>query len=190
MLAGIYFTSGAAAFLTDSETSSGNVFQAADSFPTGEPFVDDVVNVTGTFGHCCSDLSSDPAVAKPLVTGAPDSPPDTDFIQISDSSSITVKFVDNKALPGGNANPDIRVHIYDTEFLANAEILVSQDCTSFTSLGIFPDTADADLNIDSTGYTFVKCVKLIDQVAIGDPFPTLGVDLDAVEALNSAPDGP
>lgn len=173
---------------SDSEISTGNVFQAASVYPSStpqvsEPFADDVIAVAGTFGHCCSDLSSDPLVAKPLVTGAPDSPPDTDFIQISDSSSVTLKFVDNKAVPA--AGPDIRIHIYDTEFPAFADISVSQDCTTFTSLGLFEDDQTIDLEIESALYPFVKCVKLTDQVAGGDPFPTLGFDLDAVEALHS-----
>ncbi len=172
-------------FFSDTETQTGNTISTAEEFP--DPYVDEVVEVIGAFGHCCNggDLSSDPLVAEPLVTGAPDSPPATNFIQISDDSSITLKFVDNKAVPTGDASPDIRVYIYDTLFSASAEVLVSQNCTDFTSLGLFPDTANADLNIEGTAYTFVKCVKLIDQVSVGDPYPTLGFDLDAVEALNS-----
>lgn len=183
----IYFIGGTAAFFSDTATSSGNVFEAASSF-ANEPFADDVTAVVGTFGHCCSDLSSDPAVAKPLVTGAPDSPPDADFIQISDNSSVTLKFVDNRALPTGNSNPDIRVHIYDTLFPAQAKIEVSQDGSTWYDLENHFDTADVDLNIESTGLAEVKYVRITDLVAGGDPFPTLGFDLDAVEALNSAPD--
>lgn len=174
------------AYFADTETSTGNVLQASDSFET-DPFVDEVIEVIGTFGHCCdvNNLSSDSAVAEPLVTGAPDSPPTTNFIQISDNSSITLKFVNNKALPTENDDPDIRIFIYDALFVGSAEILVSQNCTDFISVGIHPDTANVDLNIEGTGLTFVKCVKLVDQVAAGDPYPLLGFDLDAVEALNS-----
>ncbi|MBI2034555.1 MAG: signal peptidase I [Candidatus Levybacteria bacterium] len=177
------------AFFSDSETSTGNVFQAAEVFPTpipSEPFVDEVSSVSGTFGHCCSDLSSDPSVAEPLVVGAPDSPPDTDFIQISDNSTVTMKFVDNKALPG--SGPDIRLHIYDALFPASASAEVSQDGTTWFNLGNYFDTADVDLEIESTGLGFVKYVRLTDLVADGDPFPTLGFDLDAVEALHSVVD--
>src|SRR3990167_3095127 len=129
-------------FFSDTETSAGNTLSVSSEFP--DPYVDKVVGVTGTFGHCCNagDLSSDPAVAEPLVTGAPDG----QFIQISDNSSVTMKFVDNKALPSGGTNPDIRIHVIDALFLANAEILVSQDCSTFTSLGTFPDTANVDLD--------------------------------------------
>jgi hypothetical protein len=171
-------------FFTDTEMQTGNTISTAESFPN--PYVDEVVGVTGTFGHCCSDLSSDPLVAKPLVTGAPDSPPDYDFIQISDNSSITLKFVDNKAVPTGDTNPDIQIHVYDDLFPATATIEVSQDGTTWVSLGNYPDTADVDLNIEGTGLAEVKYVRLTDLVAGGDPYPTLGFDLDAVEALSSA----
>lgn len=177
------------AYFADTEQSLGNVLQASDSFET-DAYADEVIEVTGTFGHCCNvnDLSTDPAVAEPLVTGAPDSPPATNFIQISDNSSITLMFVNNKALPTGDNNPDIRIYVYDALFAGSAEILVSQNCTDFVSLGIHPDTANVDLNIEGTGLTFVKCVKLVDQVAASDPYPLLGFDLDAVEALNSVID--
>jgi signal peptidase I len=181
----LVFSNSAYALYTDSGTSSGNVFSAASFFET-DPYIDEVVAVEGTFGHCCSDLSNDPEVAEPLVTGAPDSPPTENFIQISDNTVITTRFVNNQANPSGNSNPDIRVYIFDQEFSGSAEIKVSQNCTSFTSLGIFPDTANIDLNIEGTGLAFVKCVQLIDQEAPDDPFPTLGFDLDAIEALNSS----
>ncbi|HEX7456681.1 MAG TPA: hypothetical protein VF303_04425 [Candidatus Nanoarchaeia archaeon] len=173
-------------FFSDTETSAGNTLSVSEEFP--DPYVDEVVDVTGTFGHCCDagDLSSDPNVAEPLVTEAPDSPPATNFIQISDNSSITLKFVDNKAVPTGDTNPDIRIHVYDDLFPATATIEVSQDGTTWYSLGDFPDTANVDLNIESTGLAEVKYVKLTDLVAAGDPYPTLGFDLDAVEALSSA----
>lgn len=156
--------------------------------PSSEPFIDAVTAVNGTFGHCCdsNNLSSDPSVAAALVTGAPDSPPDADFIQISDNSTVTTMFVNNKAIPAAGA--DIRIHVYDALFPADAMIEVSQDCSSYTSLGIFSDSANVDLDIESTGYTEVKCVRITDQVAVGDPFPTLGFDLDAIEALHSLPD--
>jgi signal peptidase len=199
LVVGILIIPSSFAFFSDSETSTNNIFQASTIFPTptptptptsSEPFVDDVTEVVGTFGHCCDagNLSSDPAVAKPLVTGAPDSPPDLDFIQISDNSSVTLKFVDNKALPTGNSDPDIRIHVYDDLFPAEAMIEVSQDGTTWFFLGNYFDTSDVDLNIESTFLTEVKYVRLTDLVAGGDPYPTLGFDLDAVEALNSAPE--
>lgn len=173
-------------FFSDTETSTGNTLTVSEEFP--DPYVDEVVGVTGTFGHCCNAgaLSSDPLVAEPLVTGAPDSPPTSNFIQISDNSSITLKFVDNKAVPTGDTSPDIRIHVYDNLFPATATIEVSQDGTTWISLDNHPDTANVDLNIEGIGLTEVKYVRLTDLEATGDPYPTLGFDLDAVEALSSA----
>jgi len=190
------------ALFSDTATSTSNIFAAASIFPspsatasasasptgsptpTPDPFADAVTSVTGTFGHCCSDLSSDPGVAAPLVTGAPDSPPDTDFIQISDDSSITLQFVDNKAVDGSGA--DIRIHIYDTLFPASALIEVSPDGTTYTTASASqPDTSDFDIDLTPLGLAEVKFIKITDLV--GDvEFPSLGYDLDAVEALNSA----
>ena len=189
-------------YFVDTETSVGNVLARGGLTPTGvpsptpgngggptptplpgEPFVDAVPAVSGTFGHCCSDLSSDPSVAAALITGAPDSPPDSDFIQISDSSVVVGRFVDNKAVDGPGA--DIRVHIFDTEFPATAEIFVSPDCSAYTSAGMYSDTADADIDLFILGLTEAQCVRVTDQTADGDPFPTLGFDVDAIEALNS-----
>ena len=176
-------------YFSDSETSTGNTFTAAEVFPTpvpSEPFVDEVSSVSGTFGHCCSDLSSDPSVAQALVTGIPDSPPDIDFIQISDNSTVTMKFVDNKALDGSGA--DIRIYIYDVLFPGEAKVEVSKDGITWFDLGNYFDTANVDLDISSTGLSFVKYVRISDIANLGEDFPTLGFDLDAVEALHSVVD--
>ena len=154
-----------------------------------EPYVDAVTAVDGTFGHCCDagDLSSDPSVAAASVTGAPDSPPDSDFIQISVGSTITTKFVDNKAVDGpGN---DIRIHIYDLIFPATANIELAQgpDCNSatYTDFGNHLDTADVDLDLSGSGLTEGQSVRLTDLGTPDITYPTLGFDLDAIEALNS-----
>ncbi|MBI2021768.1 hypothetical protein HYS93_02700 [Candidatus Daviesbacteria bacterium] len=181
------------AFFSDSASSTGNVFSAASFFPSPsptasasvEPFADDVTGVTGTFGHCCdaSNLSSDPNIAKPLVTGAPDSPPNSNFIQISDNSSVTLKFVDNKAVDGTGA--DIRIHIFDTIFPATAKIEVSQDGVTWKDTGNYLDTANVDIDLNPLGLSEAFYVRITDLVDTDDPFPTLGFDLDAVEALNT-----
>lgn len=146
----------------------------------GEPYVDDVVAVTGTFG-APTTLSSDPAVAKPLVVGAPDG----NFIQISDSSSVTLAFTDNKAIDGPGA--DIRIYIIDTLFPAQATIEVSDGINPFVIVpgGPYSDTADVDIDIATTGLSEVKQVRITDLTAVGDTFPQLGFDLDAARALNS-----
>lgn len=194
------------AFFSSSATSTGNIFAAASVFPspsfspfasasasaspsgsptpTPDPFVDAVTSVAGTFGHCCSDLSSDAGVAAPLVTGAPDSPPDQDFIQISNGTAITLQFVDNKAIDG--AGNDIKIHTYDTLFPSSAKFEVSSDGTNFfEALASAPDTADVDLEIPDS-LTEVRYVRITDLVTPGEDFPELGFDIDAVEALNNA----
>lgn len=179
------------AYFSDQSVSSNNTFTAADVFPTTVPlpdaFADEVASVSGTFGHCCDagNLSSDPAVAKPLVVGAPDSPPDADFIQISEGSAITLQFTDNKAIPGSGA--DIRIHTYDGIFPSNAKIEVSQDGITFFQVSASSvDTADVDVDIESSGLTQVFYVRITDLVTPDEEFPTLGFDLDSVEALNNS----
>lgn len=175
------------ALFSDQATSVNNTFSAAAEFPqSSEPYVDEVASVSGTFGHCCSDLSSDLLVAQALVIGAPDSPPDSDFIQISDNTVITLKFVNNKAIDGAGA--DIRIHIYDLLFPSTAKFEISNDGSTWVDMGNHLDTADVDLDINGTGLPFVKYVRITDLVEGGDPFPTLGFDLDAIEALNSVID--
>lgn len=174
-------------FFTDSELSTNNTFTVSTEFEEPDPFADEVASVFGTFGHCCDagNLSSDPAVAKPLVIGAPDSPPDTDFIQISNNSSIVLQFVDNKAVPA--SGPDIRVHIYDTLFPANAKFEVSQNGTTFFEVeDSTSDSANVDLEIEPSGFADVKYVRITDLEEPGEEFPTLGFDLDALEALHNA----
>lgn len=155
--------------------------------PSSEPFVDVVAQVAGTFGHCCdaNNLSSDPSIAQALVTGAPDSPPDSDFIQISDNSSLTFEFVNNRVIDGVGA--DLRLHQYDNAFVGSALVEISDDCSTYQTVGIHPDTSDVDIDIGTYGLSTVRCVRVTDQVAVGDPYPTLGFDLDAIEALNSVP---
>lgn len=174
---GVTLPSGFALY-ADSEVSSGNLFTAACAF-TVDPYADAVASVDGTFG-APTTLSSDPGVAVGLVTG----PPDGQFIQISDDSSVTLQFVDNVALPSGDSDPDIQLSVIDALFPAEATVSVSQNCTDFTLIDVFEDTADADVDIDGTGFSYVQCVRITDLVADGDPFPQLGYDLDAAQALN------
>lgn len=155
----------------------------------GEPFIDQVTSVIiGTFGHCCDvgNLSSNPAVAAALITGAPDSPPDTDFIQISSGTIITTKFVNNKAVDGpGN---DIRLYAYDTLFPGTAKVEVTDDVNcliNWKNAGNFLDTANSEINLTPLGLTEARCVRLTDLGGPDLTFPTLGFDLDAIEAINS-----
>jgi hypothetical protein len=194
------------ALFSSKATSTNNLFAAASVFPSpsfspsasaspsgspsGSPsplpdaFADNVPSLSGTFGHCCSDLSSDINLAKSLVIGAPDSPPDQDFIQISNNTVITLQFVDNKAIDG--AGNDIRIHTYDNLFPSSAKIEVSADNSTY--LEVIPsvdDTADVDLEIPNS-ISEVRYVRITDLVTPGEEFPDLGFDIDAMEALNNS----
>lgn len=105
-----------AATPTPTPSATPVVSSSPSPTPSSEPFADAVPAVDGQFGHCCdvNNLSSDPSVAAANITGPPDSPPNFNFIQLSDTTVLTAKFVDNKAVDDPGA--DIRIHIYDALF--------------------------------------------------------------------------
>ena len=116
------------------------------------------------------------------AVGVPD---DGKFVQMGAGSIIIMKFPsDYVAAPDGTSAADLQVDIFDALFPASAEISVSLDGSAWTSLGVFSDTANIDLDIEGVGS--VKYVK-IDQGAnyIDPAYPDLGFDLDAVVALNA-----
>jgi hypothetical protein len=113
-------------------------------------------------------------------------PDDGKFVQLAPSSWITLKFPDNwAAVPDGTPAADLRIDTYDVPYPADAEILVSLNGTTWTSLGIGSDTANVDLDLVEAGGP-VKYVKVDQGTNYIDPaYPTLGFDLDAVVALNA-----
>ena len=163
---------------------------AAISF-AADPYIDNVVSA-GTYGAPVS-LDSGPGTAETLVTSAPDSPPASNFIQLSSGSEIVMEFVDNLAYPSGDSNYDLRLWTYDTIYYAYADVFVSENGTSWTFVGNYADTPvdqKVNIDIDAYGVTFpVKFVKLVETSE--DPaYPMLGFDLDAVEALYLEPQIP
>jgi len=112
-------------------------------------------------------------------------PDDGLFVQMGPGSTITLKFPGNYvAAPDGTSAADLRVDIYDTLFPASAEVFTSPDGSTWTSLGVYSDTANIDLDLEGTGQ--VKYVKIDQNSHYIDPaYPTLGFDLDAVVALNA-----
>jgi hypothetical protein len=112
-------------------------------------------------------------------------PDDGKFVQLGPGSWIILSFPGHEAaVPDGTAAPDLRVDTYDVPYPADAEVFVSLDRTTWTSVGVYPDTANIDLDLNGAGP--VKYVK-IDQAGhyIDPAYPTLGFDLDAVVALNA-----
>ena len=112
-------------------------------------------------------------------------PDDSKFVQMDVGSSIIMRFPGNwAAVPDGTLAPDLRVDTYDAIYQADAEILVSLDGSTWTSMGVFADTANIDLDLNGTGP--VKYVMVDQNGYYIDPaYPTLGFDLDAVVALNA-----
>lgn len=189
---GLIVPSGLALY-ADSESSTENTFAVAACFET-DGFGDEVVEVggTGTYGDCCNAaaLATGTERAEELVTGAPDSPPNLNFIQISDGTSVTIKFSNNKGVLSGDGDSDLRIHTYDNPFPGEAEVFVSDNCSAFMFIGTVFDNNEplnyVDIDVDGFGVSSIKCVKLVDLAADGDSFPTLGFDLDAIEVLHSA----
>lgn len=138
----------------------------------------ELLSSTGTI-----HLSSGSSIAEAVAT-----PDDGDFVQMGVGSTITLKFPgDYVAVPDGTSATDLRVDIYDALYQADAEVLVSLNGTTWTSLGVKSDTANIDLDLEGTGP--VKYVKIDQGSNFIDPaYPDLGFDLDAVVALNAVED--
>lgn len=125
--------------------------------------------------------SSDPLVIAPLVAA----PYDGSFVQLGPFSYIILSFPgDFVAVPDGTVAADLEIDIYDAAFPADAEIYVSQDGSSWTSMGIHADTANIQLDLDGVG--LVKYIKIDQADNYIDPaYPLAGFDLDGIEALNA-----
>jgi len=120
------------------------------------------------------------------IAEAVKAPDDGWFVQLGRQSYIVLRFPDNYvAAPDGTSAPDLQVDIYDALFGAEAEVLVSLDGSNWTSVGVYADTANIDLDLEGVG--MVKYVKVDqDDYDTGYPDdPDLGFDLDGVVALNA-----
>jgi len=119
------------------------------------------------------------------ITEAVAAPDDGKFVQMDVESWIIMKFPGNwAAVPDGTSAADLQIDIYDALYSADAEIFVSLDGSTWTSMGVHADTANIDLDLNGTGP--VKYVKVDQGNHNIDPtYPTLGFDLDAVVALNA-----
>lgn len=117
----------------------------------------------------------------PEAVAAPD---DGKFIQMAPESWIILRFPDDyAAVPDGTDAADLRVDTYDVPYPAFAEVFVSSDGSTWTSVGVYGDTANIDLDLEGVG--LAKYVKVDQADHYIDPaYPQLGFDLDAVVALN------
>jgi hypothetical protein len=124
------------------------------------------------------------------VAEAVATPYDGKFVQLGVESWVVLKFPDGYvAAPDGTPAPDLLIDIYDAIYDAYAEIYVSLDGSTWTSLGVHVDTANIDLDLEGTGPVKYVMVDQADNY-IDPAYPDLGFDLDGVDALNSAPDTP
>jgi len=114
-------------------------------------------------------------------------PDDGKFIQMDVNSLIVLCFPgDYAAVQDGTAAVDLSIDTVDTLFRADANILVSMDAMSWIPLGVYSDTANIDIDLDSEGIDMVKYVMVCQDNHYIDPaYPTQGFDLDAVVAPNA-----
>lgn len=154
-------------------------FLPADAQCSADPWADWVVVSSMTSGDPLS------------VLGAPDGVL-ADFEEVgSDPGFVTVVFTDDVIADGPGA--DFIVHVVDfpqSEFIEAFEVLVSEDGTSFVSLGmVFPTLLMGDLpepiafDLAGSGLASVTHVTVrglnVDPIHQGE-----GVDIDAFEAIN------
>lgn len=158
---------------------------------TAWAYVDDVISVFGTFGAPVA-LSSDPAVAEPLVIG----PPNQSFIQISDDSYIEMHLDSPITVDSSLATSDLVIDTYDQPYPAAAKIDASQDGSTWvevvgpalnecdeTRMYVFDDLDQAYVDLTQTGLSEVSYVRLTDYPGSIDGefvYPSLGFDLDAI----------
>jgi hypothetical protein len=155
-------------------------------------YVDDVISVLGTFGAPTA-LSSDPAVAEPLVIAA-----DQQFIQISDNSIITMHLDPPIIVDSSTATSDMILDTYDQPFPGAAKIEVRQDGSEWVNVPgralndcnvvrqyVFDDLdPGAYVDLTQTGLSQVNYVRLTDYPGSIDGefiYPLLGFDLDAID---------
>ena len=109
---------------------------------------------------------------------------DGKFVQLAPGSFVVMKFpAGSEATPDGTNAPDLRIATYDAVYPAEAAISVREEGGTWTLLGVFPDTANLDFDLDVVGIDalYVK----IDQADhyIDPKYPKYGFDLNAVTAL-------
>lgn len=118
---------------------------------------------------------------------------DSAFVQLGPDSSLTMVLPPGYyAVPDGSTAPDLSVRIFDAAFPALADLELSYDGATWTSVGRYDDTADIDLDLwGPAKYVRVVQPELCSPgiansgYCIDQAFPQLGFDLNAVVALNA-----
>jgi hypothetical protein len=112
--------------------------------------------------------------------------PDGTIVQIGTTASggvgsVTVFFDDNIAFNGPGA--DVRVHVVDADFPAEATIEVSADGAAWVTVGDFFDISDVSFDLGSFGLDYAVAVRITNLTTDTALLP--GFDVDAVEALHA-----
>ncbi|WP_432798771.1 PEP-CTERM sorting domain-containing protein [Poriferisphaera sp. WC338] len=147
----------------------------------GDPYADAVVSYTE--GSNVGDNVDDPA----LAIGGPDGTvtPAAGYVSLGNGGSIILEFTDNALIDG--AGDDIRIFEVGNPDTYELSISVDGSNGSWIFIGSASVTASFDIGA-ATGVSPTaqyRFVKLDDGNAILTPAPVAGLDLDAVEALNS-----
>jgi hypothetical protein len=112
-------------------------------------------------------------------------PDDGKWVELDPWATIVMRFPDGAiAVPDGTAAPDLRIDTNDDLCPAEAHILVSMGWPFLHDVGVLPDTANIDIDLDLIGP--VKYVWFAQASHYIDPTcEESGFDLDAVVALNA-----
>jgi len=148
--------------------------------------------------QCSADPYADRVLASSPTTGDPSwvlGRPDrlaTDFENdYNDPGFVIVEFVGDVIVDG--PGPDFAIHVIDfpaVEFVETFELLVSEDGSSWTSLGtVAPTNAYQDrpeqlkFDLQPFGVSAVRQIKIL-NTTVDTVHYSEGVDLDAFQALN------
>jgi hypothetical protein len=114
---------------------------------------------------------------------------DADFVQLDNGAYVKFAFPAGwDAVPDGTSAPDLTVYVVDDLYAANGyvDLTLALDGT-VVQAGLFPDTADVQIDLDALGTGPVHFVK-VTQGPLQDPaYPHLGFDLNAVSASQIGP---
>jgi len=144
------------------------------AMPLGDPWLDAVISFDQPAGS--SLLGNDPTDA----LGPNDAANEQGFVSIDIPETLILAFTDNKAIDGpGN---DLSVYQWYAGD-SNVDIYASNDNVTYVYLGHTAGNVGYDLS-NYSGLDYVQYLKFV-GLDNGGSWP--GFDLDAVEALNSAP---
>ena len=162
--------------------------------------IDDVIYDAGSDAFADAVSSYAPAIlaGEPVpaerVPGEATGPPDATTVSLGVGGEIVVRFVDNALTGSGDAWADLR--IYEAGATAEGSVIqVSANGLAWTTVGILAGGTES-IDLDAFGFDAqdrLYFVRITDRPLEGPlAGPSVGADIDAVEALSSdfmPPDG-